>query len=176
MLGCYIISTILWRNSIWKLSFNTTNRYINIIVFEKCVFVINRKFERSVSENCSVSVGAWKKSILRRYLYYCCTQSSNKLFSLFVIPGLSFKKLYGSCRESFLVSSDLSLRAQLTEFVDHKMVKFRRSVDGTECLIIPMPNQLLRQFLNEHSNWIWLCKLATLMNDASLNFHRHLII
>lgn len=49
------------------------------------------------------------------------------------------------------MSSDLALRAQLTEFVDHKMVKFRRSADGTEYLVIPIPNQLLQQFLNEQS-------------------------
>lgn len=30
--------------------------------------------------------------------------------------GMAFKDLYWSCRESFLVSSDLALRAQLTEF------------------------------------------------------------
>lgn len=63
--------------------------------------------------------------------------------------GLSFKDLYSICRESFLVSSDLALRAQLTEFVDHKMVKFKRSGDGTEYLHIPIQNTLLHQFLNE---------------------------
>ncbi|KAJ3627571.1 hypothetical protein MTP99_014939 [Tenebrio molitor] len=66
--------------------------------------------------------------------------------------GLAFKDLYSLCREAFLVSSDLALRAQLTEFVDHKMVKFKRSPDGTEYLIIPIPNTVLQQFLTEQSN------------------------
>lgn len=66
-----------------------------------------------------------------------------------MFSGIAFKKLYSACREAFLVSSDLALRAQLTEFVDHKMVKFRRAADGTEYLVIPIPNQLLQQFLNE---------------------------
>uniref|UniRef100_A0A1A9UPH7 Origin recognition complex subunit 2 n=1 Tax=Glossina austeni TaxID=7395 RepID=A0A1A9UPH7_GLOAU len=63
--------------------------------------------------------------------------------------GMPFKDLYWSCRESFLVSSDLVLRAQLTEFLDHKLVKFKRSVDGTEQLIIPIDSSLLQQFLDE---------------------------
>lgn len=70
---------------------------------------------------------------------------------LCIFLGIAFKKLYSACREAFLVSSDLALRAQLTEFVDHKMVKFRRSADGTEYLVIPISNQLLQQFLHEQS-------------------------
>lgn len=63
--------------------------------------------------------------------------------------GLAFKDLYRACREGFVVSSDLALRAQLTEFVDHKMVKIKRSVDGTEYLLIPLSNPLLQKFLDE---------------------------
>ncbi|XP_077295270.1 origin recognition complex subunit 2 [Arctopsyche grandis] len=60
--------------------------------------------------------------------------------------GIPFKDLYWTARESFLVSSDLALRAQLTEFLDHKLVKNKRNVDGTENLIIPIDNVLLQQF------------------------------
>lgn len=66
--------------------------------------------------------------------------------------GLAFKDLYSSCRENFLVSSDLALRAQLTEFLDHKMVKIKRSSDGTEYLNIPIEYGLLTQFLEEQEN------------------------
>ncbi|XP_018570267.1 origin recognition complex subunit 2 [Anoplophora glabripennis] len=65
--------------------------------------------------------------------------------------GLAFKDLYMACREAFIVSSDLALRAQLTEFVDHKMVKLKRSVEGTEYLTIPLANNLLQKFLDENS-------------------------
>lgn len=65
--------------------------------------------------------------------------------------GLAFKELYSKCRESFLVSSDLALRAQLTEFVDHKMVKIKRANDGSEYLTIPIDNKLLQQFHEQHS-------------------------
>ncbi|KAL3613101.1 Origin recognition complex subunit 2 [Castilleja foliolosa] len=48
--------------------------------------------------------------------------------------GLPFKDLYSRSREQFLVSSELALRAQLTEFLDHKLVRMRRSYDGGENL------------------------------------------
>ncbi|XP_045460465.1 origin recognition complex subunit 2 [Harmonia axyridis] len=63
--------------------------------------------------------------------------------------GFAFKDLYSSCREKFLVSSDLALRAQLTEFIDHKMVKIKRSADGVENLVIPISNLLLQKFMSE---------------------------
>ncbi|XP_063704434.1 origin recognition complex subunit 2 [Culicoides brevitarsis] len=63
--------------------------------------------------------------------------------------GMAFKDLYSSCRENFLVSSDLALRAQLTEFLDHKMVKIKRAGDGTEYLNIPIEYGLLTQFTEE---------------------------
>lgn len=66
--------------------------------------------------------------------------------------GISFKDLYSSCRETFLVSSDVALRAQLTEFLDHKLAKMKRAIDGSENVIIPIKNHLLEQFLNEQ-NW-----------------------
>ncbi|XP_068542756.1 origin recognition complex subunit 2 isoform X1 [Anas acuta] len=46
-------------------------------------------------------------------------------------PGLSFQDFYQQCREAFLVNSDLTLRAQLTEFRDHKLIRTKR-----ECPLI----------------------------------------
>ncbi|XP_017026690.1 origin recognition complex subunit 2 [Drosophila kikkawai] len=66
--------------------------------------------------------------------------------------GMPFRDLYSSCREAFLVSSDLALRAQLTEFLDHKLVKSKRSVDGSEQLTIPIDGGLLQQFLEEQKD------------------------
>jgi origin recognition complex subunit 2 len=65
--------------------------------------------------------------------------------------GLAFKDLYWSCRESFLVSSDLALRAQLTEFLDHKLVKMKRGGDGIEYLNIPIEHGLLQQFIEQEN-------------------------
>ncbi|PIO30760.1 hypothetical protein AB205_0183230 [Aquarana catesbeiana] len=40
--------------------------------------------------------------------------------------GLSFQDFYQQCREAFLVNSDLTLRAQLTEFKDHKLIRTKK--------------------------------------------------
>ncbi|XP_015183453.1 PREDICTED: origin recognition complex subunit 2 [Polistes dominula] len=71
--------------------------------------------------------------------------SNNSDFS-----GMAFKDLYRIARENFLVSTDLALRAQLTEFIDHKLVRTKRNKDGTECLTIPLSNNLLKQFLEQN--------------------------
>ena len=63
--------------------------------------------------------------------------------------GLSFSDCYRRCRERFLVNSDLTLRAQLTEFRDHKLVRSTKGSDGVEYLSIPVDDATLSQFLDE---------------------------
>lgn len=63
--------------------------------------------------------------------------------------GISIKDLYSACREAFFVSSLIALRAQLTEFLDHKLAKLKRTFDGAENITIPIKNVWLEQFLNE---------------------------
>ncbi|KAG8124761.1 putative Origin recognition complex subunit 2-like protein [Naja naja] len=63
--------------------------------------------------------------------------------------GLSFQDLYQRCREAFLVNSDLTLRAQLTEFRDHKLIRTKRGADGVEYLLIPMDAGILVDFLQK---------------------------
>ncbi|NWS97154.1 ORC2 protein, partial [Mionectes macconnelli] len=62
-------------------------------------------------------------------------------------PGLSFQDFYQQCREAFLVNSDLTLRAQLTEFKDHKLIRTKRGADGVEYLLIPVDDSTLTNFL-----------------------------
>ncbi|XP_040213135.1 origin recognition complex subunit 2 [Rana temporaria] len=61
--------------------------------------------------------------------------------------GLSFQDFYQQCREAFLVNSDLTLRAQLTEFRDHKLIRTKKGADGVEYLIIPLDLPTLTDFL-----------------------------
>lgn len=60
--------------------------------------------------------------------------------------GMSFQDLYQKCREAFYVSSDLTLRAQLTEFKDHKLLTFKKGIDGAELLSIPVDVSTLQEF------------------------------
>ena len=43
-----------------------------------------------------------------------------------LLSGMSFHDLYIRCRESFLVNSDQTLRAQLVEFRDHKLIRAKK--------------------------------------------------
>ena len=63
--------------------------------------------------------------------------------------GLAFSDLYRLCREKFLVNSDITLRTQLIEFIDHKLIRSRKGGDGTEYLFVPVDNASLAQFLEK---------------------------
>ncbi|XP_067890728.1 origin recognition complex subunit 2 [Heterodontus francisci] len=62
-------------------------------------------------------------------------------------PGLSFQDFYQRCREAFLVNSNLTLRAQLTEFRDHRLIRNKKGADGVEYLVIPVDVATLSDFL-----------------------------
>uniref|UniRef100_A0A8C2BC41 Origin recognition complex subunit 2 n=1 Tax=Cyprinus carpio TaxID=7962 RepID=A0A8C2BC41_CYPCA len=64
--------------------------------------------------------------------------------------GLSFQDFYQRCRESFLVNSDITLRTQLTEFRDHKLIRNKKGADGVEYLLIPVDNGTLTDFLEKN--------------------------
>ena len=66
-----------------------------------------------------------------------------------VYLGMSFHDCYLRCREKFLVNSDVTLRSQLTEFKDHKLVRSRKGHDGVEYLYIQVDNAALSQFLEQ---------------------------
>uniref|UniRef100_A0A224Z5P6 Origin recognition complex subunit 2 n=1 Tax=Rhipicephalus zambeziensis TaxID=60191 RepID=A0A224Z5P6_9ACAR len=63
--------------------------------------------------------------------------------------GMSFHDCYHRCREAFLVNSDLTLRAQLREFLDHMLLKIKKGHDGTENLLIPIEAVALALFLDQ---------------------------
>ncbi|XP_047358629.1 origin recognition complex subunit 2 [Vespa velutina] len=97
--------------------------------------------------NVFLSLTSNARAIYKLLIQYQLDNSNASDFS-----GMAFKDLYRISREGFLVSTDLALRAQLTEFIDHKLVRTKRNKDGTECLIIPLNNNLLKQFLEQHEN------------------------
>ncbi len=67
-----------------------------------------------------------------------------------VYLGIPFDDCYLKCREKFLVNSDLTLRTQLTEFHDHKLMK-SHPIDGVEYLMIYVEDSILTQFIEQHN-------------------------
>lgn len=47
-----------------------------------------------------------------------------------------FSELYMICREEFLVNSEVTLRAQLSEFRDHNLLKIKKGDDGRGDIIV----------------------------------------
>ncbi|CAB4005847.1 origin recognition complex subunit 2-like [Paramuricea clavata] len=66
--------------------------------------------------------------------------------------GMSFHDCYTKCREAFLVNSDATLRAQLTEFRDHKLIRSKKGTDGVEYLLIPLDDSILKQFIEDQES------------------------
>ncbi|XP_008944848.1 PREDICTED: origin recognition complex subunit 2, partial [Merops nubicus] len=84
------------------------------------------------------------RGIFRLLAQYQLENKDNPSYS-----GLSFQDFYQQCREAFLVNSDLTLRAQLTEFRDHKLIRTKRGADGVEYLLIPVDDSTLTDFLEK---------------------------
>lgn len=106
-------------------------------------------YENSFSSSTS---GALQLASLQS-LFKALTKNAKGIFNLIIqyqldnqkqshYQGLPFEELYRMCREQFLVSSEAGLRAQLTEFFDHRAVRARK-----DFLVIPIDNGLLQHFL-----------------------------
>lgn len=87
------------------------------------------------------------RGIFRLLAEYQLANKDNPSF-----PGLSFQDFYQQCREAFLVNSDLTLRAQLTEFRDHKLIRTKKGADGVEYLSIPVDQGTLTDFLEKEDS------------------------
>ncbi len=140
---------------------NTKLNNYNFVWFDTTTFLPytdETAFENSFMINNS---GALELSSLRS-VFQSLTSNARGIYLLLVkynlknssspsYQGMTFKDLYSGCRESFLVSSGIALRAQLTEFLDHKLAKMKRNIDGVENITIPIKNSLLEKFLSEQN-------------------------
>ena len=69
-------------------------------------------------------------------------------------PYLSYKDYFEKCREQFLVNNEITMRTQLTEFRDHKVIITKKprsgsGGDGGIYFTIPVGVSLLAQILEE---------------------------
>ncbi|PRD20652.1 UNVERIFIED_CONTAM: orc2 [Trichonephila clavipes] len=70
------------------------------------------------------------------------------VFMPLIFLGLSFHEWYQECREAFLVTSEVTMQAQLSEFKNHKLLNSRKSIEGCELWYIPVDVVTLEQFLD----------------------------
>lgn len=93
-----------------------------------------------------------------------------KIWYFVFVIGLSFTELYSKCRERFLVNSDLTLRAQLTEFKDHKLIKTKKVSTCSFPPSICVCNKVYKRVHEYRSYWGILSKFIMLIHFLSFNF------
>ncbi|XP_066598711.1 origin recognition complex subunit 2-like isoform X2 [Prorops nasuta] len=147
----HINSSLIWDQiKRWQLRFywwdaSTLLPYETEISYESSLLVQkNGALALSSLYNVFRSLTSNAKSIYIILAKFQLENDNNKNYM-----GMLFKHLYRAAREAFVVSSDSSLRAQLTEFLDHKLINMKRKVDGAEYLLIPLQSSLLQEFLDE---------------------------
>ncbi|PVU89367.1 hypothetical protein BB561_005401 [Smittium simulii] len=62
--------------------------------------------------------------------------------------GMEYFHLYNLCKESFLVSNEITFRSLLTEFKDHNIITFVNEPDGSQILYIPLHVNDLKIFVD----------------------------
>lgn len=63
------------------------------------------------------------------------------------ITGISYEHLFRLCRERFLVSNDVMLRAIMTEYKDHDLLKVKKGPGGEQLFYVPLPVVDLKQLV-----------------------------
>lgn len=81
---------------------------------------------------------------------YCRTDFAS---SQWLRAGVPFHRWFFLCREKFLVTNELTLRAHQTEFRDHQLLKSRRSTDGQDCLYIPLQEEDIEKLIEDIQGW-----------------------
>ncbi|XP_062519418.1 origin recognition complex subunit 2-like isoform X2 [Corticium candelabrum] len=81
------------------------------------------------------------------FLLLCRYQLEHVKDSFYI--GWSFNALYKACRENFLVNTDVTLRSQLTEFRDHKLIQSKKGPDGAEMLYVSVAQSVVKQVVDD---------------------------
>ena len=58
----------------------------------------------------------------------------------------TFYSLYLSCREEFLVNSEVTLREHLAEFKYHNLIKMTKASDGAESIQVIFDKETVKRF------------------------------
>ncbi|XP_054156011.1 origin recognition complex subunit 2-like [Oppia nitens] len=66
--------------------------------------------------------------------------------------GFPFADCYDLCREEMLVISETTLRAQISEFKDHRLLKSKKGCDGGEVIVVCLDKTVVQSFLDSHPN------------------------
>jgi len=145
----HINSSLLWDNTQYGsfkwIHFETNSlvSYYDEIAFENSL-MLNHTGNVQLSSMIHIlkSLTQNAKNIFLTMVEYVLNKENIK-------KNITFTKLYHECREKFYVSNELTLRAQLTEFIDHKLIKLKTESDGYETIYLLIDDKNLKLYLDE---------------------------
>ncbi|CAF0760215.1 unnamed protein product [Brachionus calyciflorus] len=152
----HIIATVDHINTslLWDQMQNASFKWINFEVNTLDAYNDEIMFENSLMLNQTGNVQLSSMIHILKSL----TQNAKNIFLIMVQhvlnkdntkKSISFSKLYHECREKFYVSNELTLRAQLTEFIDHKLIKLKTEADGIETIYLLVDDKNLKLYLED---------------------------
>jgi len=124
-------------------------------------YTIEKAFSTGLSM-LSGSSKSWHQSLTYssvKHVYDSLTSNAQKVFLLILgyyverdaaNTGFAFSDCYSLCREEFLVTSELTLRAQISEFKDHKLLKCKKGADGGEVIVVCIDKSIAQKFIESH--------------------------
>lgn len=158
-----IMATVDHANSplLWSMTETSTYRWLwfNETTFQP--YLIERKFSSSQSSVFSTDSKSWKQStnlLAIRQVYNSVNNNAQKIFNLILKMFLesrnrsstfTFYSLYLTCREEFLVNSEVTLREHLAEFKYHNLIKMIKASDGAESIQVMMDKETVKRFIND---------------------------
>ncbi|KAJ1547472.1 Origin recognition complex subunit 2, partial [Nowakowskiella sp. JEL0078] len=136
----HIHAPLLWDtattsrfNFLWH-DVTTFTPYVEEVSFETSLMVGMSSGNNEITVRAAIQVLKSVNGNARKLFGFVAKQQANANEGE---NGISYEMLYAKCKEEFVASNDVTFRALLTEFKDHKMI-VTRDVDGGETLIIPM--------------------------------------
>jgi len=158
----HIIASIDHINSglIWSTKELHSYKFLwfNVPTFES--YTIEKAFSSGLSM-ISSSSNSWTQSLTLssvQHVYDSLTNNAQKIFQLILNNfiksedsnnGFPFSDCYTLCREEFLVNSEMTLRAQISEFKDHKLLKLKKGVDGGEAIHVCIDKSVAQKFIDK---------------------------
>lgn len=159
-----IISSVDHVNAplMWSLTESSIFQWIWFPVNTYEPYRIERKFSTGHSMISSTSK-SWQQAInfnSIQHVYESLNKNAQKIFLIILKQycttekksSILFTELYMTCREEFLVNSEITLKAQLSEFKDHNLLKIKKSIDGNETIILCIERLVAKKFVDSVEN------------------------
>lgn len=155
-----LLATVDHINSplLWSLTESSTYRWLWFHVATFSPYLVERKHSSSQSSIFTTGSKSWKQStnlLAVKQVYNSVNSNAQKIFLMILKlymesrsrnSTFTFYSLYLSCREEFLVNSEVTLREHLAEFKYHNLIKMTKASDGAESIQVIIDKETVKRF------------------------------